>query len=152
MPTQSRPPRAYSLPPLFRGASSSQQMRVSDAERQAVVDRLAEHFADGRLDHAEFDERVGRAMSATTQADLTGLFADLPEPRAAVAPMAQVGPPVSRRGRPRPILLLALVVIVALTAAHAVLFAGLWLWLGFLAAALLVATRGVRHARPRQDH
>ena len=56
MSTQSRPPRAYSFPPLFRGASSSQQMRVSDAERQAVVDRLAEHFADGRLDHAEFDD------------------------------------------------------------------------------------------------
>ena len=70
MSTQPRPPRAYSFPPLFRGASFSQQMRVSDAERQAVVDRLAEHFADGRLDHAEFDERVGRAMSAKTQADL----------------------------------------------------------------------------------
>ena len=151
MSTQSRPPRAYSFPPLFRGASSNQQMRVSDAERQAVVDRLAEHFAEGRLDHAEFDERVGRAMSAKTRADLTGLFADLPEPRAEVAPMAQAGPPVGRRSRP-PILLLALVVVVALTAAHAVLFAGLWLWFAFLAVALLVATRGGRHARPRQDH
>ncbi len=91
MSTQSRPPRAYNFPPLFRGASSSQQMRVSDAERQVVVDRLAEHFADGRLDHAEFDERVGRAMSAKTRADLTGLFADLPEPRAEVAPWLRSG-------------------------------------------------------------
>ena len=148
---QSRPSRAYTFPPLFRGASSSQQMRVSDAERQAVVDRLAEHYADGRLDHAEFDERVGRAMSAKTQADLSGLFADLPEPRAQVAP--HVASPVSRRGRPHPVLVIALLVVVGLTAAHAVLFAGLWLWLGFLAAALLVATRGVRHSRRlRQDH
>jgi hypothetical protein len=151
MSTQSRPPRAYSFPPLFRGASSSQQMRVSDAERQAVVDQLAEHFADGRLDHAEFDERVGRAMSAKTREDLTGLFTDLPDNRTEVAPAAQVGSPVARRGQPRPVLLLALVVVVALAAAHTVLFAGLWLF-AFLAVVLLVATRGVRHARPRQDH
>jgi hypothetical protein len=53
--------RAYSFGPLFGGLSSDQQMRVSDAERQAVTDRLAEHFAEGRLDQAEFDERVARA-------------------------------------------------------------------------------------------
>ncbi len=154
MSTQSRPPRAYSFPPLFRGASSGQQLRVSDAERQAAVDRLAEHYADGRLDHAEFDERVGRAMSAKTQADLSALFADLPEPRVQLAQQVarQVPPQVARRGRPRPVLVLALLVVVAMTAAHAVLFAGLWLWAGLLAVALLVATRGVRHARLRQDH
>ena len=65
--------------PLFRGMYSDQHLRVSDAERQAVTDRLAEHFADGRLDQAEFDDRVGRAMSARTRADLNGLFADLSE-------------------------------------------------------------------------
>ena len=148
MSTQSR---TRGFAPLFRGLYSDQQMRVSDAERQVAADRLAEHFADGRLDHAEFDERVGRAMSAKTQADLTGLFTDLPDHRTEVAPTAQVGSPVARRGRPRPVLLLALVVVVALAAAHTVLFAGLWLF-AFLAVVLLVATRGVRHARPRQDH
>ena len=34
--------------PLFRSLYSDQDLRVSDAERQAVADRLAEHFADGR--------------------------------------------------------------------------------------------------------
>jgi len=58
---------------------SDQHLRVSDAEREAVTDRLAEHFAAGRLDQAEFDDRVGRAMSATTRADLSGLFAGLSE-------------------------------------------------------------------------
>ena len=53
-----------SFSPLFRGMYSDQQLRVSDAERQAVTDRLAEHFAEGRLDQAEFDDRVGRAMNA----------------------------------------------------------------------------------------
>jgi hypothetical protein len=54
------------------------QMRVSDAERTEVVDRLSTHYSDGRLDQAEFDRRLDQAMKATTQADLDGLFADLP--------------------------------------------------------------------------
>jgi hypothetical protein len=58
---------------------SDQHLRVSDAEREAVRGRLAEHFAAGRLDQAEFNDRVARAMSAKTRADLRGLFADLSE-------------------------------------------------------------------------
>jgi GntR family transcriptional regulator len=65
---------------------SDQHLRVSDAERLAVTDRLAEHFAAGRLDRAEFDDRVGRAMGAKTRADLSGLFADLSETGAPAAP------------------------------------------------------------------
>ena len=65
---------------------SDQHLRVSDAEREAVTDRLAEHFAAGRLDQAEFDDRVGRAMSAKTRGDLRGLFADLSETGAPAVP------------------------------------------------------------------
>ncbi len=65
---------------------SDQHLRVSDAEREAVADRLAEHFAAGRLDQAEFDDRVGRAMSARTRVDLRGLFADLSETGAPAVP------------------------------------------------------------------
>ena len=65
---------------------SDQHLRVSDAEREAVCGRLAEHFAAGRLDQAEFDDRVGRAMSAKTRADLRGLFADLSETGAPAVP------------------------------------------------------------------
>jgi hypothetical protein len=54
-------------------------LRVSDAERSEVADRLAVHYGDGRLDKEEFDERVARAMSAKTRADLNGLFDDLPD-------------------------------------------------------------------------
>jgi GntR family transcriptional regulator len=66
--------------PASGGMYSDQHLRVSDAEREGVCGQLAEHFAAGRLDQAEFDDRVGRAMSAKTRADLRGLFADLPEP------------------------------------------------------------------------
>src|SRR5262250_798509 len=56
-------------------------LRVSDAERDAVVTELGEHFGQGRLDQAEFDERVSNALSARTGRDLGGLLADLPPTR-----------------------------------------------------------------------
>ena len=129
--------------PLFRSLHSDQDLRVSDAERQAVADRLAEHFADGRLDQAEFDDRVGRAMNAKTRADLSGLFSDLPETG---APAVPDGP---RRRRGHPVLLLVLLVIVASTAAHALWWtAAPILWLGVLVVAVLVATRSFGRSRP----
>jgi Domain of unknown function (DUF1707) len=138
--------------PLFRGPSSDQHLRVSDAERQAVADRLGEHFAEGRLDQAEFDERAGRAMSAKTRADLSGLFDDLPDASARPqtgAPAVPMGP---QRRRRHPVLVLVLVVIVTLAAAHAVAATAPWLWLGFLAAIVFIATRGTARARAGQDH
>jgi hypothetical protein len=57
---------------------NAQNMRLSDAERAEAADRLGKHFADGRLDKMEYDERVSRVMSAKTRADLEGLFDDLP--------------------------------------------------------------------------
>src|SRR6201995_51656 len=53
-------------------------LRVSDAERQAVADQPSHHFGDGRLDQAEFDERLSQAMNAKTYRDLDGLLTDLP--------------------------------------------------------------------------
>src|SRR5260370_33645570 len=125
MQTQASRSRAGGFDPLFRAPYSDQHMGVSDVERQAVAGRLAEHFGDGRLDQAEFDERVGRAMSAKTRADLNGLFDDLPETGAPAVPEHP-------RRRPRhPVLLLALLVVLALAASHAVLWATVpLLWLG----------------------
>ena len=56
-------------------------LRVSDAERDAVVAELGEHFQQGRLDQAEFDARMAAALSARTGRDLGGLLADLPSIR-----------------------------------------------------------------------
>ena len=52
--------------------------RIGDAERQAAVDALSEHFVAGRLNDAEFNERMDAAMQARTAADLWPLFSDLP--------------------------------------------------------------------------
>ncbi len=74
-PTQ---PRA-SAAALRRAGWSDPGMRVSDTDRAEVADRLAKHYSDGRLDQAEFDQRLDQAMRAKTRADLIGLLADLPD-------------------------------------------------------------------------
>ena len=144
MPSQYSQSRARGFSPLFSGPPSDQHMRVSDAERQAVTDRLAEHFAAGRLDQAEFDERVDRAMHAKTRADLNGLFDDLPETGAPAAPAATDHP---RRARRHPVLLVGLVVLVAIAAGHLVFPL---LWIGFLVAILLFATGTIGRSRSSQ--
>jgi hypothetical protein len=115
-----------------RGSASSAnpQMRISDADRAEVADRLSKHYSDGRLDQAEFNERLDRAMKARTQADLNGLFADLPptdEPDRAV----KTTRPPDRRPRNRNpvqrVLGLILVAVVAIFVARALM----WPFFGF---------------------
>ncbi len=53
-------------------------MRVFDAERPMIADALSQHFADGRLDQSEFDERMEKALGAKIRGDLGGLLRDLP--------------------------------------------------------------------------
>jgi hypothetical protein len=58
--------------------AAAYEMRVSDAEREAAAGELQEHFASGRLDQDELDERLSRALTAKTRGDLDALFTDLP--------------------------------------------------------------------------
>ncbi|MCZ2858033.1 DUF1707 SHOCT-like domain-containing protein [Blastococcus sp. VKM Ac-2987] len=53
-------------------------VRVSDAEREAVVAQLQAAVGEGRLDLSEFGERAEAAYAAVTRADLDRLVADLP--------------------------------------------------------------------------
>lgn len=53
-------------------------LRASDAERRAVVQRLELALRDGRLTLAEFDERAQAAYAARTRGELDDLTADLP--------------------------------------------------------------------------
>jgi class 3 adenylate cyclase len=53
-------------------------VRVTDAERQAMVARLQRACGEGRLNLDEFSERVGLALEARTAADLELLTTDLP--------------------------------------------------------------------------
>ena len=55
-----------------------QDLRVSDAERAAVQDRLRDAVGAGQLDLHEFDERATTLWAAKTRGDLDRLTADLP--------------------------------------------------------------------------
>jgi len=57
--------------------------RASDRERDAVVQRVQDAFAEGRLDDVEFDERTRAALTARTHGELDALLADLPAETAA---------------------------------------------------------------------
>jgi hypothetical protein len=56
---------------------SSPVLRASDADRDRVIELLRAAVADGRLDPAEFDERVDAALAARTIGALAPLTADL---------------------------------------------------------------------------
>jgi uncharacterized Tic20 family protein len=52
-------------------------LRVSHAEREPVVERLQQAYAEGRLDKSELDLRLHLAMTAVTRADLDAVIFDL---------------------------------------------------------------------------
>ena len=140
---------------------SDQHIRVSDTDRNAVAELLGQHYADGRLDQAEFDDRISRTMAAKIRGDLTGLFDDLPETGPAGAGPAGPGGPVGpaapyrgsrRRGAiARPLLLLLLVFICANFAWHAftsLFFIQPLVWAFVIVAVILLLNRSAhRHDR-----
>jgi hypothetical protein len=132
-------------------------LRVSDAERQSVADQLSQHFGDGRLDQAEFDERLSQAMNAKTYRDLDGLLTDLPSSQASggagLPPGGGAGltnrasGSVPQRRVARPILLITAAVIAISIADHALTWAfGGWLWIVVIA--MIVVAFARRSRRP----
>ncbi len=81
--------------------------RVSSAEREAVADLLAEHYATGRLSLAEFQARLDAAYAATWARELNQVTAGLPPltpgpvAGAGVASQANRGPARSGAAWPR---------------------------------------------------
>jgi len=155
---------------VARADTKNPDLRASDAERDEVASELGRHFQDGRLDWAEFDERVGAAIGAKTHRDLDSLLADLPQdpagqPGGAIGEPEQNGAPAigpwhspepwATRRRPAILAVLPLLVAVALFAG---LFSGGWQhgWpfapFGFLwlIVPILVVRTWVRGGRRRQ--
>src|SRR3954451_19507158 len=91
-------------------AEQRPELRLSDADREDAIARLSEHYAAGRLDKDEFDERSDAIWTARTGADLAPIFADL-EPAT-----SRPGPGRPRDGGMRVPLLPVLFVLIALTA------------------------------------
>jgi len=53
-------------------------LRIGDAERDAVMAQLREHFVAGRLTLDELTERLDLTLTAKTQRQVDSLMADLP--------------------------------------------------------------------------
>src|SRR5271165_7551362 len=66
-------------------------LRVSDAERDAVLRTLGDHAAVGRLTLDELEDRSGRALTAKTRGELATLTSDLPR-EAGQAPVSSLVP------------------------------------------------------------
>jgi Flp pilus assembly protein TadB len=61
--------------------SRTASLRASDADRDAVADRLHQAAVEGRLEPEELEERLHRALRARTYGELRRLVADLPGSR-----------------------------------------------------------------------
>lgn len=92
------------------GMDERPDMRVSDGDREAAVERLRAAHNEGRLNLYEYDDRLARAYQSVTYGDLSQLFSDLPQstgnaPTRRLSPTAPValGPsPSAARSHPVP--------------------------------------------------
>jgi hypothetical protein len=99
----------------------AQDLRASDADRDAACERLRAAAVEGRLDPLELDERLSAAYASRWCSQLTALTADITPP----PPAAPPGPPVFVRSTPTNGL------------AVASLICGL-LWMGWIGSALAI--------------
>ena len=119
------------------------EVRASDADREATVERLRVAGMEGRLDHDELEERIESAYAARWCGELEALTLDITPPPARLHPMAPAFVRPSRR--PNGLAIASVVVGV------------LWMgWLGSVAAVVMghIALRqiersgGMRKLRP----
>jgi Domain of unknown function (DUF1707) len=101
-------------------------LRIGDAERDVALRELGDHFAAGRIDETEFDERASAALAARTQPELDVLFADLPRfrlPRSHPRPRARAPYPLLV-----PVLFVLLLLFLVGVGGGLILLPLIWLW------------------------
>jgi Domain of unknown function (DUF1707) len=67
--------------------ATTDDLRVSDAEREAVAAELREHYAQGRLTMEDFQQRLDAAFAARIRRDLDAVTHDLPAVRPPSTPL-----------------------------------------------------------------
>lgn len=115
-------------------------LRIGDADRERAQTRLADHYAAGRLDKDEYDQRLDQVWAARTHAELAPVFRDLPGaprpgPYSTAASRARSTPPARGWARriPGPLLVLLVVLgAVAVMANLPLILVGLGVWFFFL--------------------
>jgi hypothetical protein len=61
------------------------RMRASDADRERVAGILRDAYAEGRLSHGEYEERLTEVYAAATYGELAPVMRDLPVPPGTLA-------------------------------------------------------------------
>jgi hypothetical protein len=120
----------------------SQNLRISDLDREAALQALGEHMSVGRIDLDEYGDRSARVTAAKTRGELAEIFEDLPQPHprlddapvqpAAVEPVAKPDGIATWADRPLAQRLTAAAVPVAWAAGIVLFFAAGHIWLWFL--------------------
>jgi len=135
--------------------SRDDTVRASDAERDAVIEKLRRHTADGRLTMSEFEDRVAEALAARTRGELAPVLRELP---------SLDTPPAPRAGarRRRPAAWLPRVAVMAIVAVAAVMlfregawwliFPLLWVLPGMAGGGACGSHRTARHTQARHEH
>jgi hypothetical protein len=124
-------------------------LRASDADREAVAERLRQAAIEGRLEPDELEERLHAALRARTYGDLRRLHGDLPAKpmawergRAELMPAARIALAVATRVAMVLAVVMVVLVVAAVTAAWWVLWA--LVWLGLWGRRSCSARRGAR--------
>lgn len=76
--------------------AGSGALRASHADRDKVVEALRSAAGDGRLSAEELDERLERALTAKTYAELAALTTDLPASGDVLVPTAAAGAAIAK--------------------------------------------------------
>jgi hypothetical protein len=105
------PPRRHASDD--RTAATRAALRVSDADRHAVIDDLRRHTGEGRLTLDEFEERVDEVLRARTWAELDATTRELPSLQPSSSPRRS-----GFRLPARPGVIAACVLVVLLVAGH----------------------------------
>ena len=110
---------------LFRLGGRQANLRAADADRERVAEQLRRSHAEGRLDLAEFQQRLDACYQAKTFGELAELVRDLPR-QDELDERRSFGWLKPRRGSLMPLapILIALILLAAAAGHHV-----FWLWI-----------------------
>jgi hypothetical protein len=114
--------------------AAQSSLRASDADRDAVAERLRHAAVEGRIEPDELEDRLHAALRARTYGDLRRLLSDLPAKpmawerrKADVLPVARTAFAVALRVAIALVVVTVALVAVAVMAAWWMLWAVVWL-------------------------
>jgi DUF1707 SHOCT-like domain len=130
--------------PLGDPVTVSGNTRVSDTERNRVIELLKQHAADGRLTFEEFEARVDETLAARTGTDLRMVLRELP--------VSDLQKPVPRPVLPAAASMLRLPVIALVVVLIWVVVGHMVLWPLFIVGFLWFRVGGAHYRRARAGY